>query len=294
LTGAEEPAVGWLVSCHVAREKLEPVEALLERFGAQYVTCAASGDSGPYFERDPGAEPDWARLRVQAAFPPGLDFALLRAALLNLAGSEPALELLPQRDWVRENRASFIPLHAGGELWICPSWHAPPVPGAVNVILDPGAAFGTGRHPSTALCLSWLAKHPPRGARVIDFGCGSGILAIAALKLGAREASGVEIDPLARETAEENARRNGVAARFVVQPPDRGVAAGELVLANILADTLIELADHLASLTTAGGRILLSGILESQSRSVMAAYAEAFAVRQRVLDGWCLLIGERR
>jgi ribosomal protein L11 methyltransferase len=284
---------GWLLEFCMPREKAKSVEDLLEAFGAQSVTLSASEDSGEFFEAAPGADPDWARLRMQASFPSELDIALLRAALTNVPGIEPAFEPLPERDWVRENRDSFTPIHVGGALWICPSWHSPPVAEAVNLVLDPGAAFGTGRHPTTLLCLRWLARNPPKGARVIDYGCGSGILAIAALKLGAREALGVDIDDLARETAAENAQRNGVGAAFRVQAPGGEIAAGEVVLANILADTLIELADELTRLTLPGGRILLSGILKSQAGTVQAAYAGAFDLLCLDHEGWSLLIGQR-
>lgn len=287
------PECHWLLECEAPRERLETVELLLETFGAQSVTLAASADSSEFIEATPGADPDWARWRVQALFAPTLDIALLHAALANMLDHEPAFERLSGRDWVRESRESVVPIHAGGALWICPSWHSPPIANAVNIILDPGAAFGTGRHPTTLLCLRWLAVNPLRGARVIDYGCGSGILAIAALKLGAREALGVEIDDLARETAAENARRNGVGPSFRVQGPDGAIAAGELVLANILADTLVELADELTRLTLPGGRILLSGILAAQAERVETLYAGSFDFRRLDLEGWSLLVGRR-
>lgn len=285
---------GWLVECRAAREQADGLEDLLAAFGAQSVTLSPSADGGEFFETVPGADPDWTVLQIQALFPPELDVALLKRALANLLDDEPSFEPLPERDWVRENRESFAPIHAGGNLWICPSWHTPPAADAVNVILDPGAAFGTGRHPTTLLCLRWLAQHPPVGARVIDYGCGSGILAIAAIKLGARAAVAVEIDALARETAAENARRNAVGTTFHVQAPGGEIKAGEVVLANILADTLIELADELTRLTLPGGRILLSGILGAQADFVEAAYRGAFAFSRLECEGWSLLVGKKR
>jgi ribosomal protein L11 methyltransferase len=197
-------------------------------------------------------------------------------------------------DWVRRSQAQFGPLRCGERLWIVPSWHTPPEPPALVVRLDPGLAFGTGSHPSTRLVLNSLEARIKGGERVLDYGCGSGILAIAAAKLGAAVLSGVDIDPQSLEVARANARANGVELATSL-PGDLPPDAYDLVLANILAGPLVELAPELAARARAGGRILLSGILDSQAPEVSDAYRPAFdmeiAARE---DTWVLLEGIRR
>jgi ribosomal protein L11 methyltransferase len=197
-------------------------------------------------------------------------------------------------DWVRRSQSQFAPMRVSGRLWVVPSWHAPPDPGAVNLLLDPGMAFGTGSHPSTRLCLRWLENNVNGGESVVDYGCGSGILAIAALKLGARSAVGVDIDPEAVAVARRNAERNGVAARFL----EAGAAldlAGDLVVANILANPLKVLAPVLAQLCDVGAQLALSGILMPQEAELRQAYEPWFALEERAEeDGWLCLSGTRR
>jgi len=207
---------------------------------------------------------------------------------------EYRLEPVADEDWVRLSQAQFEPICISDKLWIVPSWAIAPDPGAVNLVLDPGLAFGTGSHPTTRLCLRWLERTIRGGERILDYGCGSGILAIAAQRLGAGEALGVDVDPLALLAARANAARNQVGARFVNTETATEFRA-DLVVANILANPLILLAPLLAACLSKGGRIALSGILESQANEVTAVYAPWFAMQVGSIDGaWALLEGLRR
>jgi len=204
-----------------------------------------------------------------------------------------SVDRLEDADWVARTQREFEPIRAGERLWIVPTWHAAPEPDAVNVVLDPGAAFGTGSHPTTRLCLAWLERNVRAGDVVLDYGCGSGILAIAAMKLGAAAARAVDIDPLALESARYNASRNGV--RIDVIDAHAAFEGGaRITVANILANPLRMLAPTIASHTQSRGAIALSGILESQAAEVVAAYAPwaKLAVVAREA-GWALVAGER-
>lgn len=214
-------------------------------------------------------------------------------AIAGLAPRAATREEIADQDWVRRSQAQFPPIHVGGRLWIVPTWHEAPDGEAVVVRLDPGLAFGTGSHPSTRLVLQFLEAELTAGASVLDYGCGSGILAIAAVKLGAGEAAATDIDPQALVTAAENAQANGVELDIhdLDAMPDRKY---DLVLANILATPLITLAPLLAARTAPGGRLVLSGILDSQAAEVAAAYAAAFRIRVGAsMDGWSRLDGVR-
>lgn len=221
--------------------------------------------------------------------------ALLRSAFAT-SGLPPrpaTREDIEDQDWVRRSQSQFPPIHVGGRLWIVPSWHEAPAGGSVVVHLDPGLAFGTGSHPSTRLVLQYLESEMATGARVLDYGCGSGILAIAAAKLGAGAVAATDIDPQALVTSAENAQANGVTLELheLDTMPDKTY---DLVLANILATPLIALAPLLAARTAKGGRLVLSGILDGQAAEVAAAYAGAFRMRVGAsLDGWSRLDGVR-
>jgi ribosomal protein L11 methyltransferase len=223
------------------------------------------------------------------------------AALVASASSAAGLPLpafatasLEDEDWVRRSQSQFGPIRIADRLWIVPSWHAPPDPAAIVVRLDPGLAFGTGGHVSTRLVLKYLEKNLRKAERVLDYGCGSGILAIAAAKLGAGEIAAVDIDPQALETAAANASDNNVILR-VAAPESLAPGTFDLVLANILAGPLIALEPLLAARTRKGGHIVLSGILESQAPEVAAAYRRDFdAGVMAVEEGWALVGGERR
>ena len=221
--------------------------------------------------------------------------ALIAAAARTAALPAPDFSFarLDDEDWVRRSQAQFGPIRIAGRLWIVPSWHTPPDPAALAVRLDPGLAFGTGGHVSTRLVLQYLEGNLQAGERVLDYVCGSGILAIVAGKLGAGEISATDIDPQALETTAANAAANGVAVN-VAPPESLPPGTFDLVLANILAAPLIDLEPLLASRTRAGGRIALSGILESQASEVAAAYARDFdANLLAVEEGWALVGGAR-
>lgn len=192
---------------------------------------------------------------------------------------------------------NFQPMRFGRRLWIVPSWHEAPEPDAVNLLLDPGLAFGTGTHPTTALCLEWLDGQEMAGCRVLDFGCGSGILGIAALLLGAESALGTDIDPQALEASRDNAGRNGLPAEAfpVYLPADLPQQAVDVVVANILAGPLVQLAPTITALVKPGGRLALSGILAEQAEEVRAAYQGAFDLDPTAeKDGWVRISGVRR
>jgi ribosomal protein L11 methyltransferase len=260
---------------------------------------AGTPDEQPVFdEPNAGSAGAWTRARIRALVAADADAEEVLAAAAADAGLDAAprfdVEVVGDTDWVRASQAQFAPIRISARLWIVPSWHAAPNPGALNIRLDPGLAFGTGSHPTTRLCLRWLERHVEPDSRVLDYGCGSGILAIAALKLGARAAVGVDVDPAAVAAARENAARNEVAARFVGSDVALALPV-DLVVANILANPLIVLAPVLAVHCQPGGRIALAGILAPQADAVAAAYAQWFAMAHFAADdSWVCLEGVRR
>lgn len=293
----------WLSAATTVEHALaEPLSDALIDAGALSVDVA-DADAGTPWERpifdEPGGAiaPGWQRAHVTALFAADADLPRAMAAAFSESGVDAAtayeVSRVEDEDWVRRTQAQFTPQEVASHLWIVPSWHVPPDPGATNIILDPGLAFGTGTHPTTRLCLRWLSECLRGGERIIDFGCGSGILAITACKLGAAHAFGVDIDPQAVLAARENARRNGVEATFVSAAVDVRDPA-EIVVANILAQPLIVLAPLLASLTCDGGRLALSGILAEQAGEVRDAFGTWYdfdPVQEE--DGWVLIAGTR-
>jgi ribosomal protein L11 methyltransferase len=240
----------------------------------------------------------WTRARVAALFGAEIDAGQALARAANHVGlpATPSfvVDEVSDQDWVAHTRSQFTPINVSERLWIVPSWHAPPDPRAINVVLDPGLAFGTGSHPTTRLCLRWLEQRVVPGVRVLDYGCGSGILAIAALKLGAGETVGVDIDPNALDAARENAARNGVVAHWISADAALDFCA-DLVVANILARPLTMLAPLLAARCRSGGEIMLAGVLEEQADDVAATYRPWFEMsRFDVQDGWVGICGTRR
>src|SRR5476649_897396 len=253
-------------------------DALIDS-GAVSVTFLDTHDN-PVFEPLPGETLLWGDTDATGLYDAETDMAAVVAMLENepLLGKGFAhkIEQLEDKDWEREWMDNFHPMRFGQRLWICPSWRDVPDPTAVNVMLDPGLAFGTGTHPTTALCLEALDGLDLAGKTVLDYGCGSGILGIAALKLGAAQALAVDLDPQALIASAENAARNGVGARLRVLRPDTTLPHCDCVVANILAGTLRELLPVLAGACRSGGDLLLSGVLCSQADSVASAYAPQF------------------
>jgi len=266
--------------------------------GALAITYSDSRDDA-VLEPGVGEVRLWPATRLQALFDVGTEPAPLIARLQSELGLPPAAfrcEQLADRAWEREWLRDFHALRFGQRLWVCPRHETVDDPDAVVLMLDPGLAFGTGTHPSTALCLEWLDGHAPTGQRVIDFGCGSGVLGIAAALLGARVVEAFYIDPQALLATAENAAANGVDERLHA----RGTVAGlmpecDLLLANILAGTLIELAGSFALRVRSGGQVVLAGILAEQAAAVAEAYAPWFDI-QTVghREGWVALSGTRR
>ncbi|SMF19334.1 50S ribosomal protein L11 methyltransferase [Pseudogulbenkiania subflava] len=247
---------------------------------------------------EPGEPVDklWSQSRIIALFDEAADVALIIAAASTQCGialPHYAEERVEEQDWVRLTQAQFEPIRISERLWITPTWHESPDPAAVNLQLDPGLAFGTGSHPTTRLCLQWLDANIKGGESVLDYGCGSGILAIAALKLGAASAVGIDIDPQAVRASQDNATQNQVVARFYL-PDATPQAQYDVVLANILANPLRLLGELLSGHVKAGGKIVLSGILQEQAEELSAIYATWFDMEPPVFDeGWTRLTGTR-
>jgi ribosomal protein L11 methyltransferase len=205
-----------------------------------------------------------------------------------------ALEPVPDQDWVRLTQSQFEPVAITPDFWIVPTWHQPPAQAQKIIRLDPGLAFGTGAHPTTRMCLRWIAAHPPRGLRVLDYGCGSGILAIGAALYGARQAGAVDIDPAAVQATRENAQANGVAGLVTAGLPDMANGTYDVVLANILATPLKLLAPLLAAHVANGGALVLAGVLERQTAELQAAYRPWLALQAAdAQEGWVLLTARR-
>lgn len=290
----------WLqVRLAITPEQAETYEDALLEVGAVSVTFMDAEDQ-PIFEPDLGTTPLWSNTHLLALFEADTDETALLAHLQLLCGGalpEHHVERIEDQDWERSWMDGFQPMRFGQRLWIVPSWHAAPEPDAVNLLLDPGLAFGTGTHPTTALCLEWLDSQKLDNCSVVDFGCGSGILAIAALLLGAPQAVGTDIDPQALEASRDNASRNGIdPARFPVYlPADMQQQPADVVVANILAGPLVSLAPQITALVKGGGRLALSGILAEQAEEVRAAYAGAFDLDPTaVKDGWVRISGVKR
>ncbi|MFZ2542343.1 MAG: 50S ribosomal protein L11 methyltransferase [Gallionella sp.] len=250
---------------------------------------------------EPGEPPSrvWQHNRIGALFGSNQDVSkILRSAVDNIGLTQLPdyrVEVLDDNDWVRLTQSQFEPIPISQRLWIVPTWHTPSDPDAINIVLDPGLAFGTGSHPTTRLCLRWMDEHLQGGESVLDYGCGSGILAIAALKLGAAMVTGVDVDSQAVIASRDNAIANQVTdARFYL-PNDTPPNSYDLVVANILINPLRILAPLLANATRQGGYIVLSGILEEQAQDVIKIYQQWFDLNAPLFEeGWSCLSGRRR
>ncbi|GMV28138.1 MAG: hypothetical protein AMXMBFR59_02630 [Rhodanobacteraceae bacterium] len=294
--------MAWIeLSLTIHSDQQERIELALEDLGALSVTLLDAEDH-PIFEPRPGETPVWPTIKLAALFDVAVDRPGLVHALTDLvpdvAPDQIAFRDVADADWVRAWMDTFQPMQFGRRLWIYP-WTVEPPQGAddtVVVRLDPGLAFGTGTHPTTALCLEWLDGLALRGSSVLDYGCGSGVLAIAALKLGAAHVIGVDLDPQALEASRDNAERNGVAANLELVLPEQFVAVPQdLLVANILAGPLVELAPLFARACKPGAPFALSGILAGQHEEVLVRYAEWFddlVVAQR--DDWVRISGRRK
>ncbi len=283
-------------------DSLEPAaveEALLD-LGAASVTYSDAADD-PVLEPGVGETPLWNRTRITALFDDNINIDQVADSLcaaLDLPDlPEHRIETLEDRDWEREWMVDLAPMRFGRRLWICPGDQDPGIEGAVTVQLDPGLAFGTGTHPTTAMCLEWLDQLDLDGARVLDYGCGSGVLAVAAMKLGAASADGIDIDPQALLATQQNGERNSVTVG-IIEDPAAISGQYDVVLANILAGPLVELANQLSEYVKSDGRLALSGVLEKQAASVRKAYEHRIEFEEQKemhQDGqtWVRLSGRR-
>lgn len=280
------------------RKAAEPLEDLLLASGAVSVTLEDNADQ-PILEPALGETPLWDQVRLTGLYDAEVDTGAILGRLADAWGRalpEHHWEQLEDKDWEREWMSHYQAIRCGERLWVCPSWQEPPEPDKVNLMLDPGLAFGTGTHPTTFLCLEWLDAQPVEGLELVDYGCGSGILGVAALLLGARHVVGVDIDPQALLATRDNARRNGLPedAMPVYLPAKCPEAPADIMLANILAGPLVQLAPKLQQMTRNGGKICLSGILATQAETVMDAYRPWFdfdPVAQR--EEWVRLTGTK-
>ncbi|EOC1805488.1 50S ribosomal protein L11 methyltransferase [Vibrio cholerae] len=274
-------------------------DMLMEETGAVSVTFLDAKDT-PVFEPLPGETRLWGDTDVVALYEADMDTSLIlqqiKASNMLAEGFAHKVEQVEDKDWEREWMDNFHPMQFGRRLWICPSWREVPDPQAVNVMLDPGLAFGTGTHPTTALCLEWLDNLDLTGKTVIDFGCGSGILAIAAIKLGAAKVIGIDIDPQALLASKDNAARNGVEDQIEVYLPKdqpEGLVA-DVVVANILAGPLRELSPIIKGLLKPGGQLAMSGILDTQAESVAEFYSDDLELDPIAEKSeWCRISGRK-
>ncbi|MGX1111801.1 ribosomal protein L11 methyltransferase [Pseudoalteromonas sp. MBR-15] len=292
--------MAWIqIRINANADNAEMISDLLMDTGSASVTYVDAKDT-PIYEPKLGTVQLWADTTVIGLYDANHDMDSVVAVLK----AEPTLadklvykiEQLEDKDWEREWMDNFHPIKFGERLWICPSWRDIPEPDAVNVLLDPGLAFGTGTHATTALCLKWLESQDLTGKTVVDFGCGSGILGIAAIKLGAERMIGIDIDPQAIEASRDNAERNGVADKLEVYlPEDQPDFSADVVVANILAQPLKELHEVILGLLKPNGKIAMSGILEEQAQSVADVYAPFLALDEMAVEGeWTRVSGTKK
>ena len=292
----------WLqLKVNSSRNQAEQIEGKLLEAGAVSVTFEDNADE-PILEPALGETPLWHETRITGLFDAASDTKAISATLNKaLADINHRWELLEDKDWEREWMKHYHPIQCGKTLWICPSWIEPPEPESINLLLDPGLAFGTGTHPTTFLCLQWLdqiqSEGKLQGKTVTDYGCGSGILAIASLLLGAETTTCVDIDPQALTATADNAQRNGLSPDLtpVYLPEKAPNVTTDIVIANILAGPLVSLAPQLNSLTKSGGLLCLSGIIESQATEVMESYQPWFDFdAPSCHEGWVRLTATKR
>ncbi|MFI4940390.1 MAG: 50S ribosomal protein L11 methyltransferase [Burkholderiales bacterium] len=310
--------MAWIeIVINVARDHAETVSDALLDAGALSVSVE-DADCGTDAEQplfgEPGMEQHgaaWERSRVVALTEADADQAAIVATAAQAVDSSGTAQLaytlrpVADQDWVRLTQAQFEPIHIGKNIWVVPSWHEAPEPDALILELDPGLAFGTGSHPTTQLCMEWLETHAPDKLRVLDYGCGSGILAIVAKKLGASEVAGVDIDPQAIASARENTLRNHCEISYYLPEafeshaqsgatPSGTSGTFDVVVANILSGPLKSMAPLLAGQVAPGGALVLSGVLARQADEVAAAYAPTIKLAVWAeRDGWVVLSGQQ-
>ena len=287
------------ISFAIGKQQAEEVSDYLFEQGALSVTVqSANGEQ--QFDLATPSEPQWAAQMLAALFPEETATAEVVDRLRNYAAvKELRLSVVEDQDWQRLWLDQFSPLQVSDKLWVCPSWTNPPDPSATNLVIDPGLAFGTGTHPTTHLCLQYLAALDCRGKTIIDYGCGSGILAIAALALGASHGICVDVDEKALETCQQNAKVNGVRGRIETTFADqfcdeRSDASADIVMANILVNTLVKLKDRLLGLTKPGGILMLSGILLEQEPKIHEVFGKDIELEKFQKDDWVLIAGRKR
>lgn len=288
----------WIqLKLHTDKNHSQQAEQALLDAGALSVTLQDAEDN-PVLEPLPGETPLWDAITLTGLFDADIDSEALKQQIHNQLGTQLTLkvEALEDKDWVRAWMDDYKPMQFGERLWVCPKHLPPPQPNAVNLMLDPGLAFGTGTHPTTALCLEWLDAANLDNKQVLDFGCGSGVLAIAALLLGASHCDGTDIDPQAITASRDNALANQVSERLELYLPEQMPEKKyHLILANILAGPLTELAEQLANYCHPGADIVLSGILETQSEKIIQAYSPWFQLDPIALkDEWIRVSGKRK
>ncbi|EKO3735583.1 MULTISPECIES: 50S ribosomal protein L11 methyltransferase [Vibrio] len=292
----------WIqIKLNATNENAEAIsDMLMEETGALSVTLLDAKDT-PVFEPLPGETRLWGDTDLLALYDAEVDtpsiLAQIRDSQLLADDFSYKIEQIEDKDWEREWMDNFHPMKFGERLWICPSWREIPDPNAVNVLLDPGLAFGTGTHPTTALCLQWLDSLDLSGKTVIDFGCGSGILAIAAIKLGAAKVIGIDIDPQALQASRDNAERNGVADKIEVYLPQNQPEnlVADVLVANILAGPLRELSAVIKSLIKPGGLLAMSGVLNTQAEDVATYYRDQLDIDPIIeQEEWCRITGRKQ
>jgi ribosomal protein L11 methyltransferase len=287
-----------LITVSVAREHAQAVEDALLQFGALSCTFADAEDQ-PIHEPAPGTQPLWSLVEITGMFAadaePELLCRLVHNAVPVIDLNQLRSKMLKGRQWERAWMDDYAPIEVSDKLWVVPSFCNPPDPKAVNISIDPGLAFGSGTHATTYLCLQWLSRQPLEGRSVIDYGCGSGILAIAATMLGASRVYAFDIDPQALHATEENAVRNGVGDRIDICRSDRDLPGGvDFIVANILLSPLLELTNRFSTLLTDDGKLGLSGVLAEQVGLLAGAYATRFQHEEtEIRDQWALYSAKR-
>jgi len=290
----------WQLTIECSQQEIDATEDILLSLGALCLTLGDAQDE-PIYEPPPGETPFWSHTTITGLFEQSKNIEALFDDLVRLLPTHQVASIrkyeLQDQQWERAFLDQFQPIKFGDNLWVCPSWHQPPDAQACNIILDPGIAFGTGSHPTTALCLKFLAQHPPHDQSVLDFGCGSGILAIAAFQLGARALRCTDIDPQALQATAQNAKRNQIDPQdlHITLPDAMDTTAVDYLIANILSGPLIELEPQLTALTRPGGQLVLSGILPQQAEQVAQTYARDFELDAITTENdWCRISGIKR